>query len=91
MMSAMTRMQIDRGMGWLWPNFLIIGPKKLCCVIHVWNLGEDFAKQLAASKIKGVVGSRGKTTPITPKPTHVQPISVSDIFLIFNFINLAVP
>lgn len=52
---------------------LIKVPKSLCDSNHWCNLGDDLEKQIAASKTKGVVGSKGKKIPITPNNKAINP------------------
>jgi hypothetical protein len=47
------------------------------------------AKQLAANRIKGVVGNRGNTTPMTPKPMLIQPIIINIKFLVVRLIDIS--
>jgi hypothetical protein len=42
-------------------------------IIQLCNFGEDFAKQVTANKINGVVGSNGKNIPMTPNNKDKQP------------------
>ncbi len=36
--------------------------------------GDDFAKQAAATNIKGVVGNKGNTAPSIPNATKKRPV-----------------
>lgn len=61
-------------------KFSMMGPKNLCVTNQWWNLGDDLAKHAAASNIKGVVGNRGITIPITPKTIDAQPAMINNKF-----------
>ena len=52
---------------------LIIGPKIRFDSSHRCHFSDDLAKQAAETSKKGVVGSNGKNTPITPKPKNMKP------------------
>jgi hypothetical protein len=45
----------------------------------LYILGEDLAKQAAATNKKGVVGKMGKTTPKIARPTKNNPTIFSNI------------
>lgn len=49
-------------------------------VNQLFNLSELLAKQNAESSKKGTEGIRGKTAPIAPKPTPIQPNTIYNIF-----------
>ena len=49
---------------------------------HLANFSLLAEKQIAASKIKGVVGKTGKATPTAPSAKQINPEIVSTIFLI---------
>lgn len=51
----------------------IIGPKILFSNNFLCSLGDDLAKQPAATNKNGVVGSNGKATPSAAKPTKNMP------------------
>jgi hypothetical protein len=52
----------------------IIGFDRVGCVISQWwNLSDPRAKQAAAKRRNGVVGSRGVTIPIAPMRTKRHP------------------
>ena len=52
---------------------VISGPKTLWVISQLCSLGEERANAKAATNMKEVVGSRGRKTPIVPKPTHKHP------------------
>jgi len=64
---------------------VIIGPKILFDNNFLCNLGEDFAKQLAATNKKGVVGNTGNAAPKIAKPTNKQPINFNSIKFLLKF------
>jgi len=52
---------------------VINGPKTLCVMSQLCNLGEERANANAATNMKDVVGSRGTNMPTVPIPTQRQP------------------
>ncbi len=62
----------------------IIAPKNLLFNNNAWKRGEDFAKQKADNKIKGVVGKTGRTMPIKPKASEIKPQTISNILIAFE-------
>lgn len=49
------------------------GPSRRCCSIHWCTRGDALAKQAAATRMKGVVGSPGRNIPITPSMSATLP------------------
>jgi hypothetical protein len=47
-----------------------IGPKRGCACSHASSRGDAFGAAQAATRRKGVVGSRGKKTPAIARPTQ---------------------
>lgn len=48
-------------------------PKRGLFISQLCHLGEDLAKQAAATNKKGVVGRTGKNMPNVAKPTNKKP------------------
>ena len=51
----------------------MIGPNILCSVSHRCHFSDELAKQVAASRSKGVVGSNGRKMPSVASPTSKKP------------------
>ena len=74
--AAIANILVERAMHFLSCQSLIIGPQILFDSSHRCHLSDDLAKQAADTSKKGVVGSNGKNTPITPRPKNMKPIDL---------------
>jgi len=74
-MKIMARLRLFFGMPLSDCQSSIMGPKYLCCFSQLWKRFEDWEKHQALSNIKGVVGNRGKITPMIPRIRETQPVT----------------
>jgi hypothetical protein len=61
------------GMHFLFSQFEITGPKTRLASNQACILGEDLAKQAAATRTNGVVGNNGSATPTAPISRNKTP------------------
>lgn len=66
-----------------------MGPNTLFVINCLYSRSDDLAKHAAATSKNGVVGSTGKTTPITAKATKIMPTTFKKNLLIFHFLKYA--
>ncbi len=65
-------------------HWRIIGPDMRFVHNQVWTRSEDLAKQAAARRTNGTVGSKGSTTPKAPRPSATKPMVRNSGLMIFS-------